>query len=373
MEQIALFVLYAFVFSLSFEDIDSFDFGSISRLIGLLAMGAGTFAILDRGYVKPLLPFHYLFAAFITWALLSYQWSIAPAATFTWLMTLIQLWLFTFLVWQIITTLERLFLLMAVFVLSNAIVNIMVFVDFLQSGSAVDRYVAMNANENRFSFFAITAIAFALFLFLKQPGRIFSILCRLYIPLGYIAIILSGSRGGSIASLPILIFIILSMKKTSKIAKAQIILVILLVIAAIVYVIPADMFARIESIPEELTSGTLGERRLIWESGFDPQSDVWFLGTGYNTFREHGMGRPSHNTWLSLLVSVGIPSIGLFAAMLLALVYSFRRLPSLDRRFWLIVLLSWFIYSQDGNLENAKLTWLLFALMATYSRLYAQR
>jgi len=372
MEQIAQFALSAFVFSIPFEHSVQLDLGSISRLVGFLAMGTGIFAILEQKHSKPLPLFHHLFAAMIVWVALGYQWSIAPDTTFTRLTSLVQFWFLSFLIWQLVTTPAMMTKIMSAFFISNLIISLTIFFDFLESGSVTQRYTAVNANENGLAFMSSVAVSFAWFLSFKQQNNVASVLYRISVTLMVITLLLSGSRGGFLASIPIFVFILTTIKTSFTTTRIKLVALIAVIIVAIFYVIPEAQFTRIESIPDEIKEGTLSGRQRIWEEGFSLSDDTWILGSGYATFRSQGLYRPAHNTWFSLLASIGLIGMGLFGGMLLTVMYSLRALPLFERNLWFFVLFSWVVFSLSADLENQKITWLLFSLTITTSDYYTK-
>jgi len=61
---------------------------------------------------------------------------------------------------------------------------------------------------------------------------------------------------------------------------------------------------------------------------------------------------------------LGIVGFGIFAGLLLMLIYAALRLPVLARSLWLVMLLTWALGASGMTWETTKPTWLLFGLLA---------
>ncbi len=366
-EQITLLALGLFIFSLPFEYSVQVDLGSVSKLVGLMAMFVGTLAILEKGATRPWLPFHFLFAGLIIWIMLGYQWSVAPATTFTRLFSMVQFWTLSFLIWQFANNSKTILTLMIFFVAGAFISNLLVLSEFLESGKVPERYTVANANFNGLAFLCAIAISMAWFLSLTIQERHVSTLFRAYLPVGFITIILTGSRGGFLATTPSFLFILTSFWRPSGTRILSLIVLIAITSIAVTYLIPPEQLDRVTNISNEIRSGDLAQRSIIWDKGIEVLNRVWFWGSGYDTFRTQGIGRPAHNTWLSLFVGLGLIGMLIFSAMLLNIAYSLRILPTLEWQLWAFILLSWMIFSLSSDLENLKITWVLFSLAITSS------
>jgi O-antigen ligase len=77
----------------------------------------------------------------------------------------------------------------------------------------------------------------------------------------------------------------------------------------------------------------------------------------------------AHNATIGLLVQVGIVGLVLFAGIFGACAWTIFRSPLPYAALCGVLLLTWLVGSMSDNLENRKITWLLFGLVAAQSGL----
>ena len=89
------------------------------------------------------------------------------------------------------------------------------------------------------------------------------------------------------------------------------------------------------------------------------------LGVGAGAFKAAvGIGKVAHNVFISILVELGIVGIALFLGIVGVALANALKHPLWGARFWLTLLLIWFIGASSLTWERRKLTWLVLALTA---------
>jgi O-antigen ligase len=109
-------------------------------------------------------------------------------------------------------------------------------------------------------------------------------------------------------------------------------------------------------------------RTLLWEAGLESFRDRAFTGVGAGAYgtavlRAVDMPYVAHNTFLSVLVELGVAGALLFIALLGSLFYSALRMPYLERCLWTVLLLTWAVGVLALTWDYYKPTWFLFGLL----------
>jgi O-antigen ligase len=132
-------------------------------------------------------------------------------------------------------------------------------------------------------------------------------------------------------------------------------------------------------MPTEFAQGTLTGRTVIWKAGWELFRDHPFLGIGANAFRlivsrvlaepihadEYGSASmpAAHNTFLSVLVELGVIGFALFCALLGALALSLRAMPPFQQKLWIVCLAVWVVGVSSLTWEMRKPTWFFLGLL----------
>lgn len=380
----AFFFLWILVFVIPFENAVVIPgFGTLSRAVGIPAFGMALLAILESGKLRMLSMQHLIVLFFTVWVGLTYFWSFAPAATVMAIFTFAQIFTMLWLIWEFAQTSEQQTLLLRAYMLGAMISSIATLQNFFTTTSVYGgRYTGLNFNPGDLGFIEALAIPISLYLAVRERRKILLWLDGLSTVLAFCAIILTAARGALIACIPAALmfpFLFPKVKLGRNVA-----LLIFLALAGIGswLFMPASSWTRLSTIGSEVSGGTLNERTLIWQIGWQVFGQAPFQGVGsaaYAATVEHALGVASdsatdtsgiavarlvaHNTFFSVLVEEGVIGFALFLALLLTLVLSAWKLPHIDRVFWLFVLLTWAIGASDLTWESRKPTWVIFGLL----------
>lgn len=100
--RIAFGFLWLFIFTLPGEKVLQIPgIRTVSRLVGLIAIGAGALAIVEARRFRLPAPAHIAMAAFILWSAFTYTWSLAPEWTQEKVYTYFQLFAMAWLIWEL--------------------------------------------------------------------------------------------------------------------------------------------------------------------------------------------------------------------------------------------------------------------------------
>jgi len=97
--KLAFASLWLLVFAMPWEDaITISDFGTSVRLIGMVTVGLGVLAMIERGKVRRPSPGHIVMALFVLLAAVSYVWSLYPEGTLVQSFSYVQLFAIVWLI-----------------------------------------------------------------------------------------------------------------------------------------------------------------------------------------------------------------------------------------------------------------------------------
>jgi O-antigen ligase len=138
----------------------------------------------------------------------------------------------------------------------------------------------------------------------------------------------------------------------------------LVTIVFLPYIQPLRSFQRFGTIVPEITEGNLNNRTNNWLEGLNTFADHPLIGVGSNMYRSvNSLGKVAHNSFLSILVEVGLIGFTLFSILLTIAIIQAWRQPKWDSIFWLTLLAAWAIGASTLTWEHRKSTWLFLSLL----------
>ena len=379
----AFFFVWLLVFVIPWENgVVIHGFGTITRVVGIPAFGMALLAILESGILRTLAVQHIIMLMFFTWASLTYFWSFNPAATAVSIYTFIQMFVMVWLVWEFAQTRREQLLLLRAYMAGSLVSSVAALVGFFKNtGLSNGRYTGLGFNPGDLAFILALAIPISLYLAVQERRKILVWIAGTTTVLAFCAIVLTASRGSLIACIPTVVILPLLFPKLRW--GRNLVLLTFLALAAIGawLFMPESSWSRLSTIGSEISSGTLNERTMIWQVGWQIFGEAPFQGVGSEAFAgaaEHSLGLASnsstdmgvanarlaaHNTFFSILLEEGVIGFALFFALLLTLIISAWRLPHVERTFWLCILATWAVGALDLTWEDRKPTWFIFALL----------
>jgi O-antigen ligase len=351
--------------------------GSLTRFIGILALGLGVLSLVRRNTLNLRSPALFLAAAalFVLWQTLSYYWSLVPSVTVSRTVTYAQLLIMVWLIWEFARSERQRLILMQGFVVGVYVIIGIALQTLLSPGGAEFRNVGTAFNPNGFAVVTALAIPMAWRLtFSWRRGWLYW-LNLLFLPAAALGIILAASRGGLITSLVALLVIPLTFAKLTPLRRLGLTLLIgFMVVGATIYVpvLFPDLQVNIERLSatsEEVQEGDLTGRRDIWAAGLQVFADHPYVGVGSGAFRQaiepiYGRALGAHNAFVSVLVELGIVGILLWLAMLGLLVYGILKVETPYRLFNLVLFATLIVAMLPTNSENDKFAWFVMSLIA---------
>jgi O-antigen ligase len=381
MRRITWGLLLLFAFTIPWEySLDLGEpLGNIARLVGLLLLVVAIPAILQTGRLRTPGPLQWLVLTLYIWFCCSYFWTIDPQVTLEKMRAYFQVMMVVWLIWEFAKAPSDLRALLRAAVAGSWVLAVLTVAN-LASAEAIAagqiRFAAAGQDPNDVARFLDLGFPLAALLLNSEsrwPGRL---LALGYVPLGFVALLLTASRGGFLAALIALAGCAWLLGRNHAKGVLAGVFALPMIAAALWFTAPHETFERLATIPRQLESGDLNQRLNIWTAGWQAFAHAPFVGTGAGTFVSAARLNPldtAHNTALSITVSGG--SMGLFLAvaiLVLAARSAFQTHGSM-RVAMITALLVWVTTSLVSTVEESRTTWLLLALIALAGRLAGEQ
>jgi O-antigen ligase len=354
--------------------------GTIGKLVGLATAGVGLFAVLARGRARRLALFHVLAGCFVLWMGLGIGWSMDPGETKKNFTSVVQAAAIPWLIWEFAGTPMRRRRLLQAYVFGayvsaiSALLNWQAGISVRGSHGAVTttmetgRYSVEGFNPNELGFLLVLALPLAWHLSLTHRNTILRWVNRLYLPIGTLAILLTGSRSSLIGVILALCIVPLTLGRLSPAMKVGVVAILIATVSVGAFFIPEKTLERLSTTKEEIESGTLNERRVIWRAGGEVFLRHPIRGVGSGAFPAAvepflGYSKTAHNTYLSVLVEEGAVGLILFTLMLVSIYLHVRSAAPDERRFVLVLLVTLLIGLIPRSWEVKKPLWLMFGFL----------
>jgi O-antigen ligase len=371
-------LLWVLVFSIPWEkSLLIAGVGTITRLLGVLTVLAGIGAVLQRRSLRRPNLVLILAAGFVLWNAMTLLWSYAPAATEAKVLTLGQLLVMFWLIWELCGTAARETALMAAYVAGAAVSSALTILRFAQGlETYYRRYAATGFEPNDLGLTVALSIPLSLHLALRGRGPLRWV-WRGAVALAIAAILLSASRTALVVSFAGFLYPVWTWRKSDLSQKVSFLMLFGLLVLGPLYLAPGSSRQRLSTLLAEATTGTLHNRKQIWKAGlkvFLLERPLLGVGAGgYPEAVRPRLGTPAiaghqyvaHNTFLSVLVESGLIGCGLFAATILVLAAFVWMMPFTERALWSVMLLVCGVGVTTLTWEHRKPVWFIAALITT--------
>lgn len=360
--------------------------GSLSSVTGLLMLALAVPLFLTRGgfRLRPQTLAVVLLGLYVLWSFAGLAWTVDVSSTLTYAMTFAQLLVVVVIAWQLTVTearkraLSRAYLIGCTLAVFDGVNN------FFQGREAVfQRFAATNTDPNDYALTLVIGIPLAWGLFSHGRQR-WRLAYLLYIPVALAAIVLSASRGGALAAGVALLSVPIGLTWLDRGGKRLVGLVALAGIAVIPLVWPAieplaqSNFERLSTLSEELATGTLNDRSLIWKATMDVFAQRPVIGVGGGALpvsieREAGISQLAHNTYLSVAVELGVVGFLLFTLIIIVIALPLVRNLNSHTAPGLLMLVSLLIGMMSLTWEFKKPLWLALTMLLLVEAVAIQR
>jgi O-antigen ligase len=366
------------VFSVPWEQaFVAFNISSLSRLIGVAAIGMGLFTVAASGHVRRPGVIVWVSVAFTCLCLLSLLWSISPASTAGRAFTHLQLLAMVWLVRELARSLDQQQSLMLAYVLGVYISVADLLRRFIVGEQIGGRYTGSNLDANDLGLTLALGIPMAWYLYLNRTRSV-RYLGAIYIPLAVLAILLTASRGAFLSMIVALSIIPFTVRWRS--FRSMVLCAVLLAaIGLAASVVPQSTWDRLSTIGGQIAGGgTMSKRTVIWGAGVEVFRNSPLLGIGAGAYDDAvqpliGLRIVAHNVYLAVLTEQGIIGFTVFIALLASCGVVIYRLPQQERKVWAVIGLTWSLGVMSLSWEYRKTTWLLIGLVAAQAVVVSAR
>jgi O-antigen ligase len=240
------------------------------------------------------------------------------------------------------------------------------------------RFSIEGFDPNDLAMTLVLALPMAWYLGMTYQQPLLRWFCRGFVPLGVLALALTGSRGGMVAGTIGLLVVPLTMTRLTpgKFA-AALVLVAVSGGLAVAYT-PESVIERLASTRSQVQRGELGGRMTIWRAGAEAFVERPITGYGAGAFapavrRILGYPRVSHNSYLTVLVEQGLVGFVLYAGMFVTVMLPVMKLPIMEKRFALVMLATLAVAMLPLSWEDQKPAWFTLASLLGLSQVGIRR
>lgn len=379
LRKLAVAFFLVFIFTLPWENVLIVQgVGTIAQLVGFGALPVVTIYLLAQGRHR----FHWILfwiALFVAWTGITLLWVHSPDSDVR-VRTFFQLMIMVWLILQMARRDEEVRWAFAAYILGCYVSAISSVHNYLSGVEEhYQRFAAAGFDPNDTALTLVLGLAIAWYFVLTSRG-ILLLVALVYLPLGSIAVLLTGSRAGFLALLVASTYPLVMMSHSPTRARSLAATAALLAVVggtAILQLVPEATWARLATTWDEIGEGTLNYRRMIWALGLTLFDRAPLVGVGAANFtnaleQAFGWSVAPHNVFLSIAVEFGLLGFFVFAAILFSAFVRVPRMPMPERRLWYMLGIILCIAFMSLNWEWRKQTWVVLGLAAAHSAALVQ-
>lgn len=375
MKQLAMVLLILFSFAVPWEySLDLGEpLGNVARIVGILLLLAVAPLLLRRKGLRLPGATQWLVLSLYVYFAFSYFWTVDPVATLDKMRAYFQVMMIVWMIWEVADTARDLRALMRGFVAGCWVLAVLTVLDFAVGEAAEQvRFVALGQDPNDVARFLDLGLPLATLLFATESRWWVRLLAIGYVPLGLMAVLLTASRGGFSGALTALMGSAILLVMWRPRAASMVFVGLAVTSGALWLFVPLESLDRLATIPEQLAGGNLNNRLNIWTAGWHAFTQAPWWGYGAGTFASAARLAPedtAHNTVMAVLVTGGLAGATIFLGIVATVCGALWRTSGLLRIALGTALAVLLITSMVGSVEENRITWLLFGLVALAGRL----
>jgi O-antigen ligase len=375
--KIAWLLLLLFVFAIPWEySLDlGVPFGNIARIVGLVLLVVAVPAVLQSGRMHRPGTLQWLTLALYLWFCCSFFWTAVPDTTLMKLRGYLQEMMIVWLIWEFAESSDDLRNLMRVWLAGSWVLAILTIANYASyySGSADQvRFAAFGQDPNDVARYLDLGFPIAALLLDGRERWPFKLLATGYLPLGFVCVLLTASRGGFLAAVVALAGCgALLLRRYPKGILVGV-LAMPAVVGTIWISLPRETLERIASLTEQLRNGDLNQRVNIWSAGWQAFLEAPLRGHGAGSFVTVARLAPidtAHNTALAILVEGGLFGLALATAIVVLSMRQILAMRGTVRIALMTLMAVWLMSGIVGTVGESRTTWILLGVIALSHRL----
>jgi hypothetical protein len=405
MRSLSYWLTVAFVFCVPWEAaIEVGAIGQLSKVVGLAAATAWAASVVARGRLRRRDAFQKVFFLFLIWNGLTFYWSVDSGATMSGFLTYAQIFVMLLILWDLLDTAAAIRPVLQAYVLGAFVSSGAIILSFLTTPDArfpERRFLALGFQVDAIALIIALALPAAWYLAASPDSWSRPSVLRLanyaYMPVGVFALLLTGTRGATLASIPTVLFVLWSLRRTSGVTGIAALATLVVAAVTVIWFAPREPLIRISSVRTATDlneEGALSGRWAIWGESLQAFTDRPIAGAGLGAHRAvldsaaatatgevnksrgsavlvQGLdarraavatGREAHSAYLSVLVETGIVGLVLFAGVIVTVLARLRRLSGWQAWYWGAQLGVLAIGAISLSIEQRKDVWIFLAL-----------
>jgi len=352
---------------------------TVSMGLGLLGMAFWVATVVVTGRFRKLRMIHLAIYLFFLWNVLSILWTVDIDETLYSIRLYVQMIVLFMMLWDLYSTPAALkaglqaYVLGAYVAIGSLIANLLAGIQTVHL-----HFSAADVNSEDLALMLALGIPVAWHLATSETSskaiRGLRVINYAYVPVAAVAILITATRGASVASLPAFLFILASMPRLKLLLRILIFAALAMALLGLLPLVPQPELQRVTGTGGDILTGDFGGRLEIWREGLDVFAEHPVLGVGSGAVHSvltGGVG--AHNVFLTVLLQVGIIGFVLFAVILGISIHYAMHQSKWDSRFWVTLLLIWAIGNSSNTWVYAKPTWLFLGLVAASAGLSVRR
>jgi hypothetical protein len=372
---IAYAAVWLFIFVLPWEGVIRIGGVSIvSRASGALALVICVLSVVISGRLRRWHRLHFAALAFVISAGVGLLVTGASGKLPNKYLTFVQLFGVLWMIWELAKTPRALQGLMLAYVSGAYAAGVATFLLFRHQAAELRRFAVGGVDPNDLAMKLALAVPMAWYVGSVSEKPWLRLFCRGYLPVGLLALGLTGSRGGMIVAFVALSIIPLSMDRLTpgRLVTALAILMLTGVLAAAF--VPDVVVHRLATTQNEVESASFGGRFKLWAAGLHAFTYKPLMGYGTGGFigaiysQLGSQSLVAHNSFISILVEEGIVGLVLYCIMLYAAVAAVMRLPRRERRFGQVLMAALLLAMSPLTWEDCKPVWFILAVLVGLSQ-----